>query len=124
MEKQFLILAGIFGFIGVSAGAFGAHGLEDRLSPDMLKVWNTAAHYQLIHAVALLGVALAMSRFPGRWMIAAGWLFTIGIIVFSGSLYILALTGITKLGMITPIGGLAFLGGWAAIVIAALCTRK
>lgn len=119
MEKTFVILAGIFGFLGVSAGAFGAHGLEDRLSAEMLKVWNTAAHYQLVHAVALLATAWTVQRFPGRWSIVAGWLFVLGILIFSGSLYLLAITDITKLGAITPIGGLAFLGGWACLIVSA-----
>lgn len=120
MDRNFIVLAGIFGFLGVSAGAFGAHGLEDRLSPDMLKIWNTAAQYQLLHAVALLGAAWTSVLLPGRWTAAAGWLFVSGIVIFSGSLYLLAITGYTRLGAVTPIGGLALLGGWACLVIAAM----
>ena len=119
MERTFVILAGAFGLLGVAAGAFGAHGLREQLSADMLDIWNTAAHYQLVHAAALLGAAWAVGRFPGRWTVAAGWLFAAGVVVFSGTLYLLAITGVGWLGAITPLGGTAFILGWAALAVAA-----
>lgn len=104
-----------FALTAVAAGAFGAHALRARLAEDMLAVWETAARYQTYHALALLGVALASARWPaGQWS-AAGWLFTAGIVVFSGSLYLLALTGVRWLGAVTPIGGACFLAGWAVL---------
>ena len=120
MDRTFLLVGALAGFIGVAFGAFGAHGLRGRLSPDMLAVFETGVRYQLYHAFAVLIVALAAARFDG-WMIrAAGWAFTAGIILFSGSLYALALTGATRLGAVTPIGGLAFLIGWALLVALAV----
>ena len=107
------------GFVGVGLGAFGAHGLRGRLSPEMLSVFETGVRYQMYHALALLAVALMMSRVEGRLVVIAGWSFTAGILIFSGSLYALALTGVTTLGAITPIGGVAFLAGWVALAIAA-----
>lgn len=122
MERVFVLSAAVLGFLGVAAGAFGAHGLQDRISAEMLAIWNTAAHYQLIHAVALLGVAWATSRFATRWATVAGWLFLVGVMIFSGSLYLLAITSLRWLGAITPIGGVAFLLGWLALAIAAVKT--
>jgi uncharacterized membrane protein YgdD (TMEM256/DUF423 family) len=115
--RPWLVLAGVFGALGVGAGAFGAHGLKAVLSPEMLAVWETAARYHLIHAAALLGVAaLAERQTPG--VRVAGIAFSIGIVVFSGSLYSLALSGIGWLGAITPFGGLAFILGWLALAAA------
>ena len=105
--------------IGVGLGAFGAHGLRGRLSPEMLAVFETGVRYQMYHALAILLTAALMARVDGRASIIAGWSFFAGIMIFSGSLYALALTGVTTLGAITPIGGLAFLIGWLALVIAA-----
>ena len=101
-------------------GAFGAHGLRSRLTPEMLAVFETGVRYQMYHALALLAVAGLMDRFNGWLIVTAGWLFVAGIVLFSGSLYTLALTGITTLGAITPLGGLAFLAGWACLAVAAL----
>jgi uncharacterized membrane protein YgdD (TMEM256/DUF423 family) len=115
-----MLIAALAGFIGVALGAFGAHGLRGRLTPDMLGVFETGVRYQLIHAVALLAVAGLMDRLSGSLVTAAGWLFLAGMVLFSGSLYLLALTGITILGAITPIGGLAFLAGWACLAFAAI----
>jgi uncharacterized membrane protein YgdD (TMEM256/DUF423 family) len=115
MSRTFWMLGCAFALLGVAAGAFGAHGLRARLSAEMLAVWETAARYQMYHALALLAVALAASRWPAAGWGAAGWLFTAGILVFSGSLYLLALTGVRWLGAITPLGGLCFLAGWAAL---------
>jgi uncharacterized membrane protein YgdD (TMEM256/DUF423 family) len=120
MDRTFLLVGALAGFIGVGFGAFGAHALRGRLSPDMLGVFETGVRYQMYHACAVLIVALATGRLDGWLMRAAGWSFTVGIILFSGSLYVLALTGITKFGMVTPLGGLAFLIGWALLIARAI----
>jgi uncharacterized membrane protein YgdD (TMEM256/DUF423 family) len=119
MDRTFLLIGALAGFLAVAFGAFGAHALRARLSPDMLAVFETGVRYQMYHALALLLVAAAAARFGGWMVTAAGWLFTLGIVLFSGSLYALALTGVTVLGAITPIGGLAFLGGWALLALMA-----
>jgi uncharacterized membrane protein YgdD (TMEM256/DUF423 family) len=120
MERTFILIAALLGFVGVGLGAFGAHGLRGRLSPEMLQVFETGVRYHLIHAVAILAVAGLMPRLDGRLIVSAGWLFFGGIVLFSGSLYLLALTGVTILGAITPLGGLAFLAGWACLAFAAI----
>ena len=120
MDRTFLLIGALAGFIGVALGAFGAHGLRARLSAEMLAVFETGVRYQMYHAFAILIVALAAARLDGWLIRAAGWLFTVGIVLFSGSLYALALSGITILGAVTPIGGLAFLAGWACLAIAGL----
>ena len=102
-------------FLAVAAGAFGAHALRARLSPDLLAVFETGARYQMYHALALLAVAWMVTRWPGPWPVRAGWLFAAGTVLFSGSLYALALTGVRWLGAITPLGGAAFLAGWLCL---------
>lgn len=119
MLRQFLMLAAFFGFTGVGLGAFAAHGLKDRLSSDYLAVFHTGVNYQLIHALALLAVAVLSVQVPGRLVNAAGVMFCIGIVLFSGSLYALTLSGLRLFGVITPFGGLAFLVGWACLGMAA-----
>ena len=119
MDRTFMFVGALMGFVGVALGAFGAHGLKGRLSAEMLAVFETAVRYQMYHALALLVLGAMMSRLEGRAVIVAGWSFTAGILIFSGSLYALALSGVTMLGAITPIGGLAFLIGWIALAIAA-----
>ena len=119
MERTFLALGAVFAALGVAAGAFGAHGLKGRLSPDMLAVFETAARYQMYHALGLLAVAWAASRWPQPAVTIAGWCMVAGILVFSGSLYVLSVTGIRWLGAITPLGGLAFMAGWLALALAA-----
>jgi uncharacterized membrane protein YgdD (TMEM256/DUF423 family) len=114
-----MFVGALMGFVGVGLGAFGAHGLRGRLSPDMLAVFETGVRYQMYHALALLATAALMTRTDGRAVLVAGWSFTAGILIFSGSLYALALTGVTMLGAITPIGGVAFLIGWVALAVAA-----
>lgn len=114
-----MFIGALMGLVGVGLGAFGAHGLRGRLSPEMLAVFETGVRYQMYHALALLATAMLLSRAEGRAVIVAGWSFTAGILIFSGSLYALTLTGVTMLGAITPIGGLAFLVGWAALAYAA-----
>ena len=106
--------------LGVVLGSFGAHGLRARVTPDMLAVFETGVRYHLIHALGLLAVAWAASRWPAAWVGAAGWLFVAGIVVFSGSLYLLVLTGTRWLGAITPIGGLCLIAGWAVLAVGAL----
>ncbi|WP_421556404.1 DUF423 domain-containing protein [Pseudomonas kitaguniensis] len=112
MLRSFLMLAAFFGFTGVALGAFAAHGLKNRLSAEYLAIFHTGVTYQLVHALALFGVALLAVHVPGRLVTWAGISFVFGILLFSGSLYVLTLTGISKLGIITPFGGLAFLLGW------------
>lgn len=105
---------------GVALGAFGAHGLRARLSPEMLAIFETGVRYHLIHALGLLAVAWAASRWPGWSVSAAGWLLMAGTVVFSGSLYVLAVTGARWLGAVTPIGGLCLIAGWTLLALAAL----
>ncbi|OEC35091.1 Uncharacterized membrane protein YgdD, TMEM256/DUF423 family [Pseudomonas cuatrocienegasensis] len=119
MVRLWLLLAAFAGFSGVALGAFAAHGLKSRLSAEYLAVFQTGTHYQLIHALALFGVALLALQVPSRAVQVAGACFALGIVLFSGSLYLLTLTGISKLGIITPFGGLAFLAGWASLGVAA-----
>jgi uncharacterized membrane protein YgdD (TMEM256/DUF423 family) len=108
----------VAGFLAVAFGAFGAHGLRARLSPDMLAVFETGVRYHMYHALALMLTAAAIGRMgSARLLVAAGWLFAVGIVLFSGSLYALALTGTAVLGAITPLGGLAFLAGWACLAL-------
>mgnify|MGYP006271138789 CR=1 FL=1 len=115
MDRFFVVAAGVFGFLSVAAGAFGAHALRNQLSADLLAIFQTAVQYHQIHALALLATAWLLNKAPGWPIQTAGWLFIVGILVFSGSLYALALSGVRVLGAITPIGGLAFLGGWVLL---------
>jgi uncharacterized membrane protein YgdD (TMEM256/DUF423 family) len=119
-ERLFFALGAASGALAVVAGAFGAHALKARLSPELLAVFETGARYQMFHALALLGAAWANTRWPGRTVRAAGWLFVAGTLLFSGSLMLLALTGIRMLGAITPFGGVAFIAGWVLLAWAAL----
>jgi uncharacterized membrane protein YgdD (TMEM256/DUF423 family) len=125
MERLFLILAGVYGFLGVALGAFGAHALRGYLEklPDGVKRaewWATASHYHLIHAVAIGLAAYLASRAPGPVSTAAGLCFAGGILLFSGSLYVMTLTGTRALGAVTPFGGLLMMAGWIATLIAAV----
>jgi len=120
MDRVFAALGAISALVAVAAGAFGAHALRDRLAPDMLSVFEVGARYHMYHALALLAAAWAVGRWPGGPAVTAGWLFVAGTLVFSGSLYLLALTGQRWLGAVTPLGGLAFILGWAALAWAAL----
>lgn len=119
MVRLWLLLAAFAGFSGVALGALAAHGLKSRLSAEYLAVFQTGTHYQLIHALALFGVALLALPAPSRAVQVAGSCFALGIVLFSGSLYALTLSGFGKLGIITPFGGLAFLAGWASLGVAA-----
>lgn len=115
MDRSFALAGAISGFLAVAAGAFGAHALRAQLAPGQLLTFETAARYQMYHALALLAVAWASTRWPGLPVRAAGWLFIGGTVLFSGSLYILALTGARWLGAVTPLGGLLFLAGWLSL---------
>jgi uncharacterized membrane protein YgdD (TMEM256/DUF423 family) len=120
MYKPFLLVGAVAGFLGVALGAFGTHGLRGRLSPEMLGAFESAVRYQMYHALAIIMVGLILGRLDGWMFRAAGWAFTVGIVLFSGSLYLLALTGVTILGAVTPLGGLAFLVGWGLLAVAAV----
>ena len=119
MARLWVLLSAFAGFTGVALGAFAAHGLKGRLTPEYLAVFQTGTHYQMIHALALFGVGLLALHMPGRSVNLAGGAFAVGILLFSGSLYLLTLSGIGKLGMITPFGGVAFLIGWLCLGLAA-----
>jgi uncharacterized membrane protein YgdD (TMEM256/DUF423 family) len=119
MDRVFLRLGAVAGFLGVALGAFGAHALRGTLTSDRLAVFETGVRYQLIHAVALVAVSLLLARGQTTAGAVAGWCFAGGIVLFSGSLYALALSGTTTFGFITPFGGLLFLAGWAALIFAA-----
>ena len=119
MDKTFLLCGAVAAFLAVAFGAFGAHALRGRLSPEMFAAFESAVRYQMYHALALVFVALALGRMGGWLVQTAGWCFVAGIVLFSGSLYAVALGGGTALGAVTPIGGLAFLAGWACLVVAA-----
>lgn len=120
MLRLFFALGALLAGLGVAAGAFGAHGLRDRLSAEMLAIFETGVRYHLIHALALLITAWASTRWSSGLVSGAGWLFVVGIVVFSGSLYALSLTETRWLGAITPIGGVAFVAGWLLLAWAAL----
>ena len=108
--------------LGVLLGAFGAHGLRDRVTPEMLAVFETGVRYHLVHGLALLAVAWATTQWPNTWITASGWLFVAGIAIFSGSLYLLSITGVRWLGAITPIGGLCFVAGWLILALSVMRT--
>jgi uncharacterized membrane protein YgdD (TMEM256/DUF423 family) len=115
MERIFFTLGSLSAFLAVAAGAFGAHALKTRLSPDLLNTFEVGVRYHFYHALALLVAAWACARWPSTATTASGLLFVIGTIIFSGSLYALALSGVRWLGAITPFGGLAFLAGWLCL---------
>jgi uncharacterized membrane protein YgdD (TMEM256/DUF423 family) len=113
--KLFLLLGTINGFLAVALGAFGAHGLEGRISQNALGTWEKAVNYQMFHTMALLVTGLLMVKITSGGMMWAGWMFFVGIILFSGSLYVYSTTGIRTFAMITPLGGVAFLIGWVLL---------
>ena len=115
MDRLFFALGALAAFIGVALGAFAAHGLKSRIDANMLATFEVGVRYHMYHALALLAVAWACTKWPGTLTNTAGWLFVAGIVVFSGSLYVLAVTGVRWLGAITPLGGLAFLAGWLCL---------
>ncbi len=113
--RLFLIAGAISAGLSVAAGAFGAHALTDMVPPERLATFDTAARYQVVHALALFIVGLLIERSASRWLRRAGWLFLAGTVLFSGSLYALVLTDTPGLGAITPIGGVAFIAGWGLL---------
>ena len=115
MDRVFFALGSLSGFLAVGLGAFASHALKSRLDADLLAVFETGVRYQMYHALALLAVGWACTRWPGPAVTASGWLFVAGTLLFSASLYAIALTGARWLGMITPFGGLAFLAGWLCL---------
>jgi uncharacterized membrane protein YgdD (TMEM256/DUF423 family) len=119
MEQGWFVAGAILAFLAVAFGAFAAHTLKAHLSSDNLDIFETGARYQMYHALALLGVAYAAHRWGGGLTTAAGWLFVGGVILFSGSLYLLSISGVKILGAVTPLGGLCFLAGWVCLALAA-----
>ncbi len=117
MNRTFVALGSLFALLAVALGAFGTHSLRPRLTERALEIWETAGHYHLIHAVALVLVGLVCGQTFSKLAHAAGWLFTIGILIFGGTLYVLALTDIRWLGAITPLGGAAFMVGWICLFL-------
>jgi uncharacterized membrane protein YgdD (TMEM256/DUF423 family) len=122
--KVFVILAAVLGGLSVAAGAFGAHALRTLLEPRMLEAFETAARYQMYHALALFAAAWLHQQTRAPAALLAGWAFAAGVLLFCGSIYAMAFTGIRGLGVITPIGGLAFLAGWVALAVAAMKLRQ
>ena len=117
MDRLFFVLGSVFLFLAVGIGAFGAHSLQSTFGPGMAEVYETGVRYQFYHALGLVAVAFAISRWPNATLAPlAGWLFVAGIVLFSGSLYLLSVSGARVLGAITPLGGLCFLAGWAILV--------
>ncbi|PLX99582.1 MAG: DUF423 domain-containing protein [Desulfuromonas sp.] len=117
--KFFVVFGSLSAFFGVALGAFGAHGLKARVSPEMLATWNTGVHYHLIHALGLLLIGILCQMLPDVALIrVSGWFIIVGTLLFSGSLYLLVLSNVRALGMITPLGGIAFLVGWALLAAA------
>lgn len=116
MSRLFIVLGSLNCLLAVALGAFGAHGLKNILSVQALQTWNTAVDYHFVHALGLLAIAIIHREFPK--VITSGWIMLAGIIIFSGSLYVLSLTGFKALGMITPIGGLCFMAAWLWLAIA------
>jgi uncharacterized membrane protein YgdD (TMEM256/DUF423 family) len=120
MDRTFFGLGAVFAFLGVALGAFGAHALRSSLGASDLATFETGVRYQVYHALALLAASWAMTRWPGATVTAAGWLFVAGIVLFSGSLYVLVLSGQRWMGAITPFGGLCLLAAWALLAWRAL----
>ena len=117
MPKIFLLIASLFAFLSVLAGAFGAHALRQKLSADLLNVFEVGVRYQMYHALALIGVAWILSVYTSPLIAYGGWLLVAGTVIFSGSLYLLALSGIKSWGAVTPVGGVILLLGWLLIII-------
>lgn len=125
MNVRFVAIGSLCAFLSVAFGAFGAHALKEILTANMLANFQTGVQYQMSHSLGLIGIGLASGFFPGHKLLArAGWSMVAGIVLFSGSLYVLSLTGITMLGIITPFGGVAFLLGWLFLAMAAFQYKK
>ncbi|MCB0216148.1 MAG: DUF423 domain-containing protein [Caldilineae bacterium] len=124
LDRIFLLIASLSGGLAVALGAFGAHALQDRVTAERLVTWETANRYHFYHTLALLAVAWAVTRLPESGLpVSAGWLMLVGTLIFSGSLYLLVLSGRGWLGAITPIGGLALIAGWLCLALAAWSAR-
>ncbi len=117
MQRTFLLLGSVFGFFGVALGAFGAHALKKIIAPDMLLIFETGVRYHVYHTFAILAVAFFVEKYPA--LRYSGRLFGAGILLFSGSLYVLALTGVSMVGVVTPFGGFCFLAGWVVLGVTA-----
>lgn len=115
MNRSFFALGCISAFLGVAVGAFGAHGLKGRLGAEMLAIFEVGVRYQMYHAFALIATGWAQAKWPCPAVVASGWLFVAGTVLFSGSLYMLSLTGLNWFGAITPLGGLSLLAGWLCL---------
>jgi uncharacterized membrane protein YgdD (TMEM256/DUF423 family) len=116
--KKFIVIGAVLAMLGVAVGAFGAHALKAVLSAEMLAVYQTGVQYHLIHSLGLIVTGLMAQQLPSSKPIAwAGWLMVAGVLLFSGSLYVLALTGVTLLGVITPLGGVAFIAAWVLLAV-------
>lgn len=115
MVHRLAVAAAVLGAIGVALGAFGAHAMKARLSPDLLAAWDAAVRYQVWHALAALGASLFALHAPGARTLLAGWLFIVGAVVFAGSLYLMAATGLRGFGVVTPVGGVLLVAGWLAL---------
>lgn len=121
VSRIFAVWGSVLGFLGVALGAFGAHGLRERISAESLAIYQTGVQYHMIHALALLALAALSDRV--RWASLVGWLFVFGVVIFSGSLYLLAITGERWLGAVTPLGGVCFLGGWGVLAYGSFVNR-
>ena len=117
MERTFAWIGAVLALLAVALGAFGAHGLKTRLTPEDLEIFETAVRYHMYHALALFAVAWTATRWPGGGTTVAGWAFVAGVLIFSGSLYALVFTGARWLGAVTPIGGVLLIVGWAALAL-------
>jgi len=119
--KLFIIIGAVNAFLAVALGAFGAHGLEGRVEPKYLEIWKTGVTYQMFHAIGILIVGVLLGNLPATSLLSwSGWLMLIGVVLFSGSLYVMTLTKISILGAITPLGGVSFLVAWVLLIIAAV----
>lgn len=122
--QLFIVIGSLNALLGVALGAFGAHGLKSRVPPEMLTVWQTAVQYHLVHALGLLLIGILAQLLPDSALVRqAGWALLLGVVLFSGSLYLMVLSGVRMLGAITPLGGLAFLAGWGLLALAAWGAR-
>jgi uncharacterized membrane protein YgdD (TMEM256/DUF423 family) len=119
VTRTFFALGALLGGLGVAAGAFGAHALQTRLAPDRLELFELAARYQMIHALALIAAAWAAERWPSGLTTASGWLLVVGVLIFCGTIYALAFGAPRILGAVTPIGGLSLILGWLLMAVAA-----
>lgn len=124
IQQWFVFCGALLGFVGLAAGAFGAHILQQRLAPESLTIFEVGVRYQMYHALAILLTVLLMSVIPGYWPMMAGYFFISGTIIFSGSLYILVFSGVKAWGAVTPIGGVLLLLGWISLTLMAFAQRS